>query len=279
MKKKSITVWAFENGVSGSYDINYIIEKLSVTGFQALELSFAEHGTISFDTDIIKLKNDYTKWLKKGIEFSSISTLLLYNINMLSNDVAESKYALKIILKMIEIASELNIKTVSIVSGLVISNCSYHELLQRMVEIIKIAGNYAKEREVYLCIENVKNSILVSPGDFKIFLDKVDNEYVAICLDIGNAMLVGPPRYWFEILDSKIKKIHFTDIKMRRNLFAEYVMPGTGEVDWKSFSAYESFMESEYMTIEIFFDKVKKNNIWLQECCEQLKKIEDMQGD
>ncbi len=86
MKKKAITVWAFENGVSGDYDIGAILKKLKVGGFDALELSFSEHGTISFDTDIDQLKRYYEGCRYEAIEFSSISTMQFKQINIASDD-------------------------------------------------------------------------------------------------------------------------------------------------------------------------------------------------
>lgn len=274
MKKKSITVWAFEKGVSGDYDLEIIDKQLRSAGFNALELSFSDHGTISFDTDINKLKSDYKKLRLNGIEFSSISTLLFDKVNIVSNDEAEREYAIKIVKKMVDIASELKIKTISISPGKVVSNSNYSLQLERALENIRLCGVYAQTKDVYLCIENVWGAILVSPYDFSYFLDKVDNDYVRMCLDIGNTLMCGYPNHWFEVLGRKIKKVHYTDVKRRKNLFLEFVTPGRGNVDWKHLKEYEDFLDTEYSTVEFFYDNIRNYDSWLKECASELDKIE-----
>ncbi len=274
MKKKAITVWAFENGVSGDYDIGAILKKLKVGGFDALELSFSEHGTISFDTDIDQLKRDYEGWRDEGIEFSSISTVLFEQINIASDDNGEREYAVAITRKMIDIASELQIETVSISPGKLLAGDSYKRQMSRVLESIKECGDYAKAKNLYLCIENIWGATLVSQNDFLTFLDNVNNDHVKMCLDIGNTLLTGAPNHWFEVLGDRVKKIHYTDIKNRKGIVREFVIPGTGNVDWKTLKQYDYFQNNKYCTVEFFNDKIKDLDGWLLECAKELDLIE-----
>lgn len=48
--------------------------------------------------------------------------------------------------------------------------------------------------------------ILLSPLEFRDFVDKFDSEYVGVYFDVGNVLLTGYPEHWIKILGKRIKK-------------------------------------------------------------------------
>jgi hexulose-6-phosphate isomerase len=62
-------------------------------------------------------------------------------------------------------------------------------------------------------LENVWNRFLLSPMEWKFFLDAVNSPKVGIYFDAGNACLVGRPQDYPEILGSYIKAVHLKNFE------------------------------------------------------------------
>ena len=63
----------------------------------------------------------------------------------------------------------------------------------------------AKAADVTIGIENVWNRFLLSPLETRRFLDEIGSDYVGMYLDVGNAVYIGYPEQWIEILGHRIK--------------------------------------------------------------------------
>lgn len=64
----------------------------------------------------------------------------------------------------------------------------------------------ARKHQIVMGIENVWNKFLLSPLEFRSFIDSFNSEYVGAYFDVGNVLLTGYPEHWIKILGSRIKK-------------------------------------------------------------------------
>ena len=62
-------------------------------------------------------------------------------------------------------------------------------------------------------MENVWNRFLLSPMEWKYFLDEVNSKNVGLYFDVGNVVYSGYPEHWIKILNKRIKKVHFKDYR------------------------------------------------------------------
>lgn len=272
--KKGITVWAFENGVTGQYDYREIMKKVKEAGFDALELSFYEKGTLSLESSIEDLLDIRKAADETGILLSSMSTLLLNDVNLTSVDDSECKKAYTIVESMIRAASVMNIPTVSISPGKVTPEVNYKIAYNKAKEAIRHLAECAEKSKVKLCLENVWQNFLLSPLEFYEFVLGINSESVGICLDIGNTLLLGYPQHWIDIMADKIYKMHFDDFRKRRGLFWEYTDLGKGEVDWKNVMAHIHRIRYDgYATVEAFYKNSEDEMQQLKNISEQLDMI------
>lgn len=272
--KKGITVWAFENGTTGQYDYYEIMKKAKEAGFDAVELSFYETGKLSPKASTENLLNIRKAADEASIELSSMSTLLMNDVSLTSEDECERKKAYMIIESMIKAASVINIPTISVSPGKVTPEVSYKTAYNRAAELIKPLSECAEKSEVKLCLENVWQNFLLSPLEFFEFVLKFNSDSVGICLDIGNTLLLGYPHHWIEIMADKIFKVHFDDLRKRRGLFWEFTDLGKGEVDWENVMVHlQRIGYDGYATVEAFYKSSDDEMLQLKYISEQLDKI------
>lgn len=272
--KKSVTIWILEGGVDGSLSIVEGAKKIRDAGFDAVELSFNKKGELSFDTSYTTLQTLHDKFERIGIEISSISTLMLNEYSITAKNQDEREYALKIVNRMLEIANLMRIPTVQISPGKVDFDNNYKAVYERSLEECGKLANRAEELGVTLVIENDWNKFLLSPLEFRNFLDQIDSKYLAACLDTRNTYLNGYPHHWIEVLEKKIKKIHLTDLRKIRNVFTEFCDIGDGDIDLcGAVKELKKIHYDGYATIEVFHRKNDITENRLQELSGRLDRL------
>lgn len=251
--KKALTIWALQGGTIGNISVLDAAIKVKNAGFDALEASFYKTGEISLESrpnHIRKLKVDLQK---QNLTLSSLSTLLLNDVSLTAEDKEESKLAFDICLKMIEIASELKIETVSLSPGKVIYKSTYRYSYEKSMEQMSKLAKIAEKLNVILCVENVWQGLILSPIEFSEYCKNIDSPNLMACLDIGNTMISSYPHHWVQELNTKIKKVHVTELRKRRGTIYEFVDPGKGNGNWQDIiEALEKVKYKGYLTIEAF---------------------------
>ena len=251
--KKAITIWALSEGVSGNIPIQYASEFVKTLGFDALEVSYCKNGEISQNTSISMYIELNKKIKEQSLVISSISTLLLNDMSIISDIKEERNEAMNICKNMIEAANLLDVPTVSISPGKVQVNDNYINYYNKSLEQVGVLLDYAKKNNVILCIENVWQGLLLSPMEMNNYVNYLDNCNLGVCIDIGNALLNGFPQHWLKTMGNKVKKIHITDLKIRRNLIYEFKNPGQGDVKWREImQIIKEIGFDQYLTVEAY---------------------------
>lgn len=249
--KKGITIWSFP---PQSLEETFKLAKKA--GYQGVELALDEKGEINMDStkeDMEKIKEQAEKY---GIELYSVATTLHWNNLLTSANEEIREKAKAIVRKQLDVASWLGCDTVLVVPGAVgvdfIPNCElidYDVAYERALEGIKELAAYAEEKKVSIGLENVGNKLLLSPLEFRDFIDKVGSDYVGAYFDVGNILRTGYPDMWIRILGKRIKKIHVKDFKKASNSFVDLM---EGNVDFPAvMKALEEIGYNDWITAEM----------------------------
>ena len=113
----------------------------------------------------------------------------------------------------------------------------------------------AEELKVNIALENVWNRFLISPMEWKFFLDQFKSDYVGIYFDAGNACLNCRPQDFPEILGRYIKAVHLknfeeTDCAGGLHNFGDDLFKGV--VDYKAlFAELEKISYRGPFTVEM----------------------------
>lgn len=110
----------------------------------------------------------------------------------------------------------------------------------------------AKAADVTIGIENVWNRFLLSPLETRRFLDEIGSDYVGMYLDVGNAVYIGYPEQWIEILGHRIKKLHMSDYRFDQAGIGAFVDLFAGDVDFPTVAkAIAGIGYDDYITLEM----------------------------
>jgi L-ribulose-5-phosphate 3-epimerase len=139
--------------------------------------------------------------------------------------------------------------TALLVPGVVRKNVSYEDVYKRSQVEIRKALPLAKELDVRIAIENVWNGFLLSPLEFRRYLDEFESPWIGAYLDIGNMRKFGWPEHWIEILGKRILKIDIKGYSLKKR-FGVGILEG--DVNWKdAVTALKKVGYSGWITAEV----------------------------
>lgn len=214
--KRGINVWSFPAGMTQADCIRLAAK----TGYDSIELSLDAEGELALgcaDEALIALKDLAAK---EGIEISSLASGLYWGTPLTSDDPAIREKAKQTVRFQLHAARVLGCDAILVVPGCVgadfIENCPivpYDVAYDRALEAMKELAPVAEAEGVTICLENVWNKFLLSPLEFRDFLDKVGSPRVKAYFDIGNVLVTGYPEHWVRILGSRIGRVHVKDFR------------------------------------------------------------------
>jgi hexulose-6-phosphate isomerase len=245
--KKGINFWSYP----GDTPLDKASKLAKDAGFDGIEFCMAETGALGLDakdSDILAVKK-MTEDI--GIEISSLASWVPWEHSLTSDNPKHREIARDVIKRLINAGSILGVDTVLVVPGYVGVDfvpgsevCRYDEVYDRSQEAIGMLEPFAKQHNVAMGIENVWNKFLLSPLEFRSFIDSFNSEYVGAYFDVGNVLLTGYPEHWITILGSRIKRVHFKDYRREPGGFGSFVDLLAGDVNYPA--VMEAFKEIGY---------------------------------
>ena len=253
--KKGINRWAF-----GKSNVKESISKAKELNFESIELDLEAEGEITLasqEKELLEIKKFAED---SGLEISSILAALLWKYPLTSPDKATAEKGKDVVKKAVEIAFIFQADTVLVIPGVVGSVLlsptdvqPYDRVYKKSQEVLKELALFAKERQVYLGVENVWNKFLLSPTEMRNFIDEIDEEYVQGYFDVGNVLLYGYPEHWIRVLGKRIKKVLFKDFRTSVGTLDGFVNLLEGDVNWPEvMAAFKEIGYDGYLTAEYF---------------------------
>src|SRR5207249_3978692 len=200
--------WAFERGLD-------LVKK---SGFDGIELWLGDVPWFQMTTTDTQVRELRRKVENAGLVVSNVSTGLHWASPLSARDPTVRAQAVRIVEREIETAVLLGSDAILLVAGLVTEEVPYNEVYQRCVESLKPLGEKAARAGVRIGCENcnAEHRFLISPREFRQFLNDVNSAAVGIHLDVGNIHDTGFAEQWIEIHGPKITRIHLKDVLKHR---------------------------------------------------------------
>ena len=143
--------------------------------------------------------------------------------------------------------------SIIVVPASVDENTPYDVVYGRALDAMRDGAKYAEECGVNIGVENVWNKFLLSPLEYRDFIDKVGSPYVKAYFDVGNVVYDGLPEQWIDILGSRICKIHIKDYVRDDRTLAGFCDITKGDVNFeKVISALDRAGYDSFCTAEVF---------------------------
>ena len=199
-KPREFIDWAYEQGLDG------------------VELTVGD--CLSVDTTETEAKELAAYAKGKGVGLRSLATGAGWGKWLCADDPAERAEAIEFVKKYLQLAAWLGAETVLVVPGATRvawdashAEVSYKNAWENATASIKELVPVAESLGVNLALENVWNRFLISPMEWKVFLDQFKSKRVGMYFDAANCCLNCRPEDFPEILGDYIKAVHLKNFE------------------------------------------------------------------
>ena len=250
--KKGINIGSFEQGK----DLKSCMELAKKAGFDGIELRIFDQGELRIDSADEEIKAIRKTAEAVGIELKSLVSGLYWKYSFTHDSADVRQKAKETVKRHLHGASILGADTILVIPGLIdipeSAHVPYDIAYERSLEAFKELGDEAAKYKINIGLENVWNKFLLSPLEFRDFIDKTGSEYVGCYFDVGNILFIGYPEDWISILGNRIKKVHFKDYRKNAGAIGGFVDLLAGDVDFKAvMSALKKIGYDDYITAEM----------------------------
>lgn len=234
--KKGISIWSF-----AETNLEKCFSLAKDAGFDGVEVALDTVGEINLNSTEKDMSVIRKNAEKAGVALYSVASGLYWKQNYTQADEQNREKAIAITEKQLQIASWLGCESILVVPGAVGIDFEpdsevvrYDVAYERCFSALQRLASVAEKYKVELCIENVWNKFLLSPLEMRDLIDKIDSAYVGSYFDVGNVVYCGYPEHWIEILNRRIKKVHFKDYRRDVGSLSGFVDILAGDVDYKA---------------------------------------------
>lgn len=226
---KGINQWAFEPTTGWEE----LLRRSRAAGFGALELNLeAEGPALSLTTPEGRLREFRARAEAEGMALPSLSTALYWSHPLTDESPQVRAKGLEVARRQIAAAAALGAGVILIVPGLVTPDLSYEAAYGRAQEALALLAPEAAAAGVAIGVENVWNKFLLSPLEFRRFLDEIGSPAVGAYFDAGNVLVSGFPWHWIEILGPRIRRVHIKDFRVQVGTLDGFVPLLAGDMNW-----------------------------------------------
>ena len=255
----ALNAWIY-CGFGGEKKPREFIDWAAAKGLDGVELTVGDCLAVDTTEEEAKELAAYAK--SKGVGLRSLATGAGWGKWLCADDPAERAEAVEFVKKYLQLAAWLGAETVLVVPGATRvawdashAEVSYLNAWKNATESIRELVPVAESLGVNLALENVWNRFLISPMEWKLFLDQFASSRVGIYFDAANCCLNCRPQDFPEILGDYIKAVHLKNFEESDSAgglhgFGDDLFKGV--VDFKAlFAALEKIGYKGPMTVEM----------------------------
>jgi hexulose-6-phosphate isomerase len=209
-------------------------------GYGGIEVNF--DGLFTLDAPETLLKELKQVCDSYRIAIVSVYSRQQWKTPLSSTDPEKRNKGIQTVRRLLQIASFLEAPTVLTIPGAVdnsllspeIEQVPYETAYKRVQEALYELSREAEAWGVCLALENVPNKFLVSPLEFRSFIDEIKSKAVGCHFDVGNCLYYsGIPEDWIRILGTRIRALHLKDYHTASGNLSGFCTIFEGDVNWK----------------------------------------------
>ena len=213
----ALNAWIY-CGFGGEKKPREFIDWAAEKGLDGVELTVGDCLSVDTTEAVAKELAAYAK--AKGVGLRSFATGAGWGKWLCADDPAERAEAIEFVKKYLQLAAWMGVETVLVVPGATRvawdashAEVSYLNAWKNATASIRELVPVAEGLGVNLALENVWNRFLISPMEWKLFLDQFSSKRVGIYFDAANCCLNCRPQDFPEILGSYIKAVHLKNFE------------------------------------------------------------------
>ena len=205
-------------GFGGEKKPREFIDWAAAQGLDGVELTVGD--CLPIETTEAEAKEIAAYAKEKGVGLRSLATGAGWGKWLCADDPAERAEAIAFVKKYLQLAAWLGAETVLVVPGATRvawdashAEVSYKNAWEIATASIRELAPVAEALDVNLALENVWNRFLISPMEWKLFLDQFKSKRVGMYFDVANCCLNCRPEDFPEILGDSIKAVHLKNFE------------------------------------------------------------------
>ena len=255
--------WMFEGGLEGQKPVVEAMQDAKAMGYEAIELCIASQGVLTNKTGQAECEAIREKADEIGIDLVGLASGESWTSVPSASDPEVRKYIIEFTQNALQVGQWLGVDAYLFIPGAVdvfflpeAEVVPYDICYQRAKEVVGQILPVAAEVGVHLALENVWNKFLLSPLEFRDFIDSFDSPWVGAYFDVGNVLLTGYPNQWIRLLGSRIKRVHIKDFKLSIGTVDGFVDLAEGDVDFDAVKTalaeigYDGYLTAEMIPFE-----------------------------
>lgn len=214
-----------------SSDLDSSFDCVADAGFDGVEPNLRADGPLHEESGRDRIRHLAEN---RGLDVPSVSTTVHWDYPLSAADDRRDE-GVELAKTMVDAAGALGADTVLVVPGVLEADVPYDEALDRARESVAEIARHAAGTGVTVAIENVGNDLLLSPLEFREFVDDAaEAGPVGAYLDVGNLLYYGQhPGHWLCLLGDRVAKVHVKGFSREGGT----TYPLQGDVDWPAVRA------------------------------------------
>ena len=283
---KALNYWVF--GGFGPNKTPYeFIDFAAAKGLDGIEMTVGD--CLSPDLDEAECRKIAAYAKEKGVGLRTLASGNYGAMSLGADDEAERANAVAFTKKYLQIAAWIGAETILVVPGSTTvawdpsrPKVSYGRCWEQSTKSIRELLPLAEKLGVNIALENVWMRFLLSPMEWKLFLDQFDSDRVGMYLDVGNCLIYLPAEDYVELLGKRVKAIHIKNWKSEDcggglHGFGDSLK--VGDVDFKTVFAalekvgYTGTFTAEMIPFSRLPDLVLPDQALAEKTVEELKSI------
>lgn len=210
------------------------------SGYKGIEVNF--DGRFDLDCAHTTLKELKSCAEREDLRIVSVYSRQQWKTPISSRDPDKRRIGIQALERLIEIAATLGAPSVLTIPGAVdnsilsseVEILPYQEVYQRVQEVLGELSRRAESAGVILALENVPNKFLLSPLEFRKFLEDLQSPAIGCHFDVANCLYGGGyPQDWIRTLGNWIKAVHLKDYRLSVGTLSGFCAIFEGDVNWK----------------------------------------------
>lgn len=157
---------------------------------------------------------------EKKIGLRTLASGYFWGCSLSADDETERQAAVAFGKQYLQIANWIGAETILVIPGATRVAwepsrpiVSYKNAWNNAVKSINELLPTAEKLNVNIALENVWNRFLLSPMEWKFFLDQFNSSKIGIYLDVANCSIYTPAQDYVEILQNYVKAIHIKNFQ------------------------------------------------------------------
>ena len=237
---KALNYWVY-GGFAGAKTAYEFIDFAVKKHLDGVELTVCD--CLSPDITEAECKKIAAYAAEKKIGIRTLASGFFWGCSLSADDPAERKQAVEFGKKYLQIAAWIGAETILVIPGATRVAweptrpvVSYKNAWANATASIRELLPLAEKLNVNMALENVWNRFLLSPMEWKFFLDQFGSERIGIYFDVANCCIYGRPQDYVEILGKYVKAVHiknFTETDCAGGLhgFGDDILSGVVDFD------------------------------------------------